>query len=335
MMWNWLVSALASTATIVLYDGSPFYPKPDALFDLIDRYQINLFGISAKYIDSIKKASATPKISHKLTSLQTILSTGSPLAPESFDYVYNAIKSDVCLSSISGGTDIISCFVLGCPILPVHRGEIQCRGLGMQVDVFDEHGNSLQQGKKGELVCTAPFSSMPIGFWNDPDDTRYHATYFEKYPNAWWHGDYVALTENDGMVMYGRSDTVLNPGGVRIGTAEITRQVEQINEVLESLVVGQHDNNDCRVILFVVLRKGTTLTEQLKTRIKQFIRHNASPHHVPALIFQVTDIPRTKSGKIVERAVINIIHKQPVKNTQAMTNPDVLEQYIKIAELIT
>ncbi len=331
MMWNWLVSALASAATLVLYDGSPLYPKPDSLFDLVDQYHISIFGVSAKYIDAIKKSSITVKNSHSLTSLQTILSTGSPLAPESFDYVYDAIKSDVCLSSISGGTDIISCFVLGCPILPVHRGEIQCRGLAMQIKVFDDYGNSLQQDK-GELVCTAPFPSMPVGFWNDPGQKKYHAAYFEKFPGVWWHGDYVSLTENNGMIIYGRSDAVLNPGGVRIGTAEIYRQVEQLDEVLESLVVGQQYDGDCRVLLFVVLRSGTVLTEQLQALIKQHLRNNASPHHIPKLIFQVTDIPRTKSGKIVEQAVANIIHGRPIKNKQAMANPQALEQYRKIAE---
>lgn len=334
MMWNWLASVLGSGATIILYEGSPLHPKPDVLFDLVDQYQINFFGTSAKYLDIIKKYSLNIKNSHNLTSLQTILSTGSPLAPESFDYVYDTIKSDICLSSISGGTDIISCFVLGCPILPVRRGEIQCRGLGMKVDVFDDNGNSLNKGEKGELVCTAPFPSMPIGFWNDPDDKKFLAAYFEKYPGVWWHGDYVSLTENNGMIIYGRSDTVLNPGGIRIGTAEIYRQVEQMDEVLESLVVEQQHDGDCRVILFVILRDTIILTEQLKKRIKQHIRHNASPHHVPALIFQVTDIPRTKSGKIVEQAVTNIIHQQPVNNKQLMSNPETLEQYQQIAKLI-
>ena len=333
MMWNWLVSALASAATLVLYDGSPLYPKLDALFDLVDQYHINIFGVSAKYIDAIKKNTVNVKNSHRLTSLQTILSTGSPLAQESFDYVYATIKSDVCLSSISGGTDIISCFVLGCPVLSVHRGEIQCRGLAMQVDVFDDDGHSLQQGK-GELICAAPFPSMPVGFWNDPDQKKYHAAYFEKFPGVWWHGDYVSLTDNNGMIIYGRSDAVLNPGGVRIGTAEIYRQVEQMNEVLESLVVGQHYEGDCRVILFVVLRSRLVLTEQLQNRIKQHIRNNASPRHVPALIFQVTDIPRTKSGKMVEQAIADIIHGRPVNNRQAMANPEALDQYWQIAEMI-
>jgi acetoacetyl-CoA synthetase len=334
MMWNWLASGLASGAELVLYDGSPLYPRADSLFDLIDEFQINIFGVSAKYIDAIKKSTVAPKNTHDLTSLNTILSTGSPLMPEGFDYVYESIKSDVCLSSISGGTDIISCFVLGCPILPVRRGEIQCRGLAMAVDVYDDNGQSLQ-GEKGELVCKSPFPSMPIGFWNDPDQSQYHAAYFEKYPGVWWHGDYVALTESGGMVIYGRSDAILNPGGVRIGTAEIYRQVEQVDEVLESLVVGQEHNGDCRIILFVILRNGAMLSDQLKMKIKQQIRQNASPHHVPAEILQVTDIPRTKSGKIAELAVRNIIHGLPVKNRDALANPDALEQYYRIKALIS
>ena len=331
MMWNWLVSGLASGAELVLYDGSPLYPKTDTFFDLIDEFQINVFGVSAKYIDTIKKSGISPVSTHDLKSLNTILSTGSPLMPESFDYVYESIKSDVCLSSISGGSDIISCFVLGCPILPVRRGEIQCRGLAMAVDVCDDNGQSLQ-GQKGELVCKSPFPSMPIGFWNDPEQKQYHAAYFEKYPGVWWHGDYVELTENCGMIMYGRSDAVLKPGGIRIGTAEIYRQVEQVDEVLESLVVGQNIEVDCKIILFVILRKGVTLSEELKIKIKQQVKLNASPHHVPAKIMQVTDIPRTKSGKIMELAVCNIMHGRPVKNLDALANPDALEQYKRIKE---
>ncbi|WP_081679005.1 acetoacetate--CoA ligase [Methylobacter luteus] len=333
MMWNWLVSGLASGATLVIYDGSPLYPKADFLFDLIDAYRINIFGISAKYIDALKKAAVAPRTTHNLASLRTILSTGSPLAPASFDFVYDSIKSDVCLSSISGGTDIISCFVLGCPILPVRRGEIQCRGLAMKVEVYDEKGQPLQ-GEKGELVCTAPFPSMPVGFWNDPEQRQYHAAYFEKFPGVWSHGDYVALTDQGGMIIYGRSDAVLNPGGVRIGTAEIYRQVEQIDEVLESLVVGQDYDGDCRLILFVVLRPGLQLNDQLIAAIKQHIRTNASPRHVPALILQVTDIPRTKNGKIVELAVRDIIHGRPIKNQQALANPEALEQFRRLVPLL-
>jgi acetoacetyl-CoA synthetase len=329
MMWNWLASGLASGAELALYDGSPLYPKADALFDLIDEFRITHFGVSAKYLDAIKKAAVTPKNTHSLSSLKTILSTGSPLAPETFDYVYDSVKADVCLSSISGGTDIVSCFVLGCPVLPVRRGEIQCRGLGMDVDVFDEHGRSLQ-GEKGELVCKTPFPSMPVGFWNDPGQSLYRTAYFEKYPGVWHHGDYVALTESGGMVIYGRSDAVLNPGGIRIGTAEIYRQVEQIEEVLESLVVGHEIDGDCRIILFVILRPGVELSEPLKAKIKQQIRQNASPHHVPAEIRQVTDIPRTKSGKIAELAVRDILHGRPVKNRHALANPEALEQFLRL-----
>jgi acetoacetyl-CoA synthetase len=331
MMWNWLVSGLASGAELVLYDGSPLYPRPDALFDLIDEFRITVFGVSAKYLDAIKKAAVTPKNTHGLSSLKTILSTGSPLAPEAFDYIYDSITSDVCLSSISGGTDIVSCFVLGCPLLPVRRGEIQCRGLGMDVDVFDDNGRPLR-GEKGELVCLSPFPSMPVGFWNDPDQSLYRAAYFEKYPGVWHHGDYVALTESGGMIIYGRSDAVLNPGGIRIGTAEIYRQVEQVDEVLESLVVGRDIDGDCRIVLFVILRPGVELSESLKTKIKQQIRQNASPHHVPAEIRQVSDIPRTKSGKIAELAVRNILQGRPLKNRQALANPEALDQYLRLKE---
>jgi acetoacetyl-CoA synthetase len=334
MMWNWLASGLASGAELVLYDGSPLYPKADALFDLIDEFQINILGVSARYIDLIRKSAINPKNTHDLSSLNTILSTGSPLMPEGFDFVYESIKSDVCLSSISGGSDIISCFVLGSPILPVRRGEIQCRGLAMAVDVYDDDGQTLR-GEKGELVCKAPFPSMPVGFWNDRDQSQYHAAYFEKYPGVWWHGDYVALTESGGMVIYGRSDAVLNPSGIRIGTAEIYRQVEQVDEVLESLVVGQDIGGDCRIILFVILRKGVVLSEQLKRKIKQQVRLTASPHHVPAEILQVTDIPRTRSGKIAELAVRNIIHGCPVNNQHTLANPEALEQYFRFKEVFS
>jgi len=333
MMWNWLASGLASGAELILYDGSPLYPKVDALFDLIDEFRITIFGVSAKYIDALKKSAVVPKKTHKLSSLKTILSTGSPLAPEAFDFVYQSIKSDLCLSSIAGGTDIVSCFVLGCPLLPVRRGEIQCRGLAMNVDVFDDNGRSLLE-EKGELVCKAPFPSLPIAFWNDPGQNLYHAAYFEKYPGVWHHGDYVALTESGGMIIYGRSDAVLNPGGIRIGTAEIYRQVEQIDEVIESLVVGQDIGGDCRIILFVILRDGATLSEALKIKIKQGIRQNASPHHVPAEIVQVPDIPRTQSGKIAELAVRDILHGRPVKNQHALANPGALEQYLRIKALL-
>ncbi|MEN8259264.1 MAG: acetoacetate--CoA ligase, partial [Pseudomonadota bacterium] len=297
MMWNWLVSGLASGATLVLYDGSPFFPGPQALFDLIDEVGINIFGVSAKYIEAVKKSGIVPKNTHSLSTLKTVLSTGSPLAPESFDFIYASIKSDVCLSSISGGTDIVSCFVLGAPVLPVWRGEIQCLGLAMKVEVFDEQGRPTDG--KGELVCTAPFPSMPVGFWKDPDGKKFHGAYFDKFPGVWCHGDFVELTEHGGMIIHGRSDAVLNPGGVRIGTAEIYRQVEQFDEVLESLVIGQDWEADVRVVLFVKLRAGTALDEDLTSRIRQRIRENLSPRHVPAKILQVRDIPRTKSGKIV------------------------------------
>jgi len=332
MMWNWLASGLASGATLMLYDGSPFFPGGSVLFDYIDAEGINIFGTSAKYLDSARKLGLAPAQTHKLASLRTILSTGSPLVAEGFDYVYESIKGDVCLSSISGGTDIISCFVLGNPLLPVWRGEIQCRGLGMKVEVFDEAGRAVRE-EKGELVCTAPFPSMPIGFWNDPDGSKYRAAYFERFPGVWCHGDYVELTGHDGVIIYGRSDAVLNPGGVRIGTAEIYRQVEKLNEVVESLVIGQDWQNDVRVVLFVRLREGITLDQGLAARIKETIRTNATPRHVPAKIIQVADIPRTKSGKIVELAVRNLVHGRPVKNLDALANPEAMEQYRDLPDL--
>ena len=332
MMWNWLVSGLASGATLVLYDGSPMYPSPTTLFDMVDKTRINIFGVSAKYIDHLKKSGCTPMQSHDLSSLKTILSTGSPLAPESFEFMYHSVKSNVCLSSIFGGTDIISCFVLGCPIIPVRRGEIQSRGLAMKVQVFDENGLSVRQ-TKGELVCSAPFPSMPIGFWNDPDQQKYRSAYFEKYPGVWCHGDYVELSDHDGLIIHGRSDAVLNSGGVRIGTAEIYRPVEQIDEVMESLVIGQEWKGDCRVILFVILRRNLVLTETLVEKINQRIKNHASPRHIPARIIQVSDIPRTKSGKIVELAVRDIVHGRPIKNKEALTNPECLDQFLNLIKL--
>jgi acetoacetyl-CoA synthetase len=336
MMWNWLASGLASGATLLLYDGSPFVAGGSVLFDYADAERMTLFGTSAKFIDECKKRALAPARTHKLGTVRAILSTGSPLVPESFDYVYANIKQDVCLSSISGGTDIIGCFVLGNPILPVWRGEIQCRALGLAVDTFDERGKPVR-GVKGELVCTKPFPSMPVGFWNDPDGKKYRAAYFDRFPNVWCHGDYVELTEHDGMVIYGRSDAVLNPGGVRIGTAEIYRQVEQLDEVLESLVIGQEwppgEMSDVRVVLFVRLRDGLTLDDALIGRIKQRIRTNTTPRHVPAKVVQVTDIPRTKSGKIVELAVRNAVHGQAVKNVEALANPEALDQFRNRAEL--
>ncbi len=332
MMWNWMVTGLASGATLLLYDGSPFYPDGNVLFDLADELGMNVFGTSAKYIDAVKKAGLEPIRTHDLSTVRAILSTGSPLAPESFDFVYRSIKEDVCLSSIAGGTDLISCFVLGCPVLPVWRGEIQARGLGLAVEVFDESGRPVR-GEKGELVCTKAFPSMPVGFWNDPGDEKYRAAYFETYPNIWHHGDYVELTEHDGIVIHGRSDAVLNPGGVRIGTAEIYRQVEQLEPILESLVIGQDWDNDVRVVLFVRLREGLELDDALRTTIKTHIRRHATPRHVPAKIIQVADIPRTKSGKIVELAVRNVVHGRPVKNKDALANPEALALYADLPEL--
>ena len=332
MMWNWLVTVLASGATILLYDGSPFHPGPQALFDFADETGMTLFGTSAKFIDAVAKARVQPRRTHSLNSLRTMTSTGSPLAPESFDFVYAEVKRDIHLASISGGTDIVSCFVGGNPTAPVWRGEIQCRALGMAVDVFDERGLPVR-GEKGELVCTKPFPSMPLGFWNDPDGRKYHAAYFERFPGIWTHGDYVELTEHDGVIIYGRSDAVLNPGGVRIGTAEIYRQVEQLADVVESLVIGQQWNGDERIVLFVRLRDGVMLDEQLIDRIRTCIRANTTPRHVPARIVQVTDIPRTKSGKIVELAVRDVVHGRAVKNKEALANPDALEQYRSRAEL--
>jgi len=332
MMWNWLVTGLASGATLLLYDGSPFYPGPSAVFDFADEVGMNVFGTSAKYIDAVKKSGLRPIESHDLSSVRAILSTGSPLSPESFDFVYDAIKKDVCLSSITGGTDILGCFALGNSILPVWRGEIQCKALGLAVDVFDDDGHSIR-GSKGELVCTRSFPSMPIGFWNDDDGSKYHAAYFERFPNIWHHGDYVEQTENDGLVMFGRSDAVLNPGGVRIGTAEIYRQVEQLDEVVEGLVIGQQWQDDTRVVLFVRLREGLELDSALIDKIKKQVRTHATPRHVPSRVVQVSDIPRTKSGKIVELAVRNVVHGEPVKNEEALANPEALALFADRAEL--
>ena len=334
MMWNWLVSGLASGATLLLYDGSPTYPKADTLFDFAQKEKITIFGTSAKYIDAIKKSDLKPVKTHKLTQLKTITSTGSPLSPESFDYVYTSIKKDVLLSSIAGGTDIISCFVLGDPTLPVHRGEIQRRGFGLSVQVFNDEGNIIV-GEKGELVCTKPFPSMPIGFWNDKGDRKYLSAYFSDYKNTWCHGDFIELTKRGTLVIYGRSDAVLNPGGVRIGTAEIYRQVEKLDSVMESLVIGQSWQSDTRVVLFVRLRDGLTLNESLQTEIKRTIRANTTPRHVPEKILQVPDIPRTKSGKIVELAVRNIIHQETIKNIEALANPEALAYFKDRTELKT
>jgi acetoacetyl-CoA synthetase len=332
MMWNWLVSGLAAEATLCLYDGSPFYPSGNVLFDFADDAGFTLFGTSAKYIDACAKAGIEPRKTHKLTTVRAITSTGSPLVAESFDYVYDKIKSDVHLASISGGTDIVSCFVLGAPTLPVWRGEIQARGLGMAVEVFDEAGRPAR-GSKGELVCVKPFPSMPVGFWNDPDGKKYRAAYFERFPGVWTHGDWTEITSHEGIVIYGRSDAVLNPGGVRIGTAEIYRQVEQVDEVLESIVVGQDWDADVRVVLFVRLRYGLKLTPEIEKKIKDQIRRNTTPRHVPSRIVQVADIPRTKSGKIVELAVRDVVHGRAVKNREALANPEALELYKDLPQL--
>jgi len=326
MMWNWLVSSLAVGAAVVLYDGSPFHPDGTVLWDLVDELGIDVFGTSAKWIAAVEKAGIKPRESHKLLTLKTILSTGSPLSDESFEYVYRDVKERVMLSSISGGTDIISCFALGSPVLPVYRGELQCRGLGMKVEILDDAGLPVRE-EKGELACSAPFPSMPVGFWNDPQGEKYHNAYFSKIPNVWCHGDHALLTEHDGIVIYGRSDAVLNPGGVRIGTAEIYRQVEQLPEVLESIAVGQDWDNDVRVVLFVRLREGATLDDALRDRIRKQIRDNTTPRHVPAKILQVADIPRTISGKITELAVRETIHGRPVKNTDALANPQALNLF--------
>jgi acetoacetyl-CoA synthetase len=332
MMWNWFVSGLAVGAALVLYDGSPSHPDGNALFDLADEVGISVFGTSAKWISAIEKAGVKPRETHKLLSLKTILSTGSPLAPESYDYVYRDVKERVLLASISGGTDIISCFALGNPLLPVYRGELQCRGLGMKVEILDENGEPVVE-EKGELACTAPFPSMPVFFWNDPDGEKYKKAYFSRVPNVWCHGDHALLTEHEGVVIYGRSDATLNPGGVRIGTAEIYRQVEQIDEVLESIAVGQHWDGDERVILFVRLRDGFTLDDALRDRIKKRIRENTTPRHVPAKIIRIADIPRTISGKITEIAVRDTINGLPVKNTDALANPEALRLYRDLPEL--
>ncbi len=332
MMWNWLVSALASQATLMLYDGSPFYPDGNVLFDFADAEKITHFGTSAKFIDAVIKAGLEPRKTHSLETIRVIASTGSPLAPDAFSWVYQNIKADVQLSSIAGGTDLMACFVLGNPNGPVWKGEIQARALAMAVEVFDDDGNPVR-GEKGELVCTRPFPSMPIGFYKDDDGSRYHAAYFEKFPNVWCHGDYIELTEHDGIIIYGRSDATLNPGGVRIGTAEIYRQVEKLDEVVEAIVVGQQWDNDTRVVLFVVLRDGLKLDQRLTDKIKTEIRNRCTPRHVPAKIIRVADIPRTKSGKITELAVRDIIHGRPVRNREALANPDALELFADMPEL--
>ncbi len=332
MMWNWLVSGLASEATLLLYDGSPFAEDGERLLNAIDEYDVAVFGTSAKFIAALEKAGKRPAQSHELSRLRSILSTGSPLSHESFEYVYRDFKTDVCLSSISGGTDILSCFVGGAPVLPVYSGEIQAAGLGMAVEIWNDEGQPVR-GEKGELVCVRPFPSCPLGFWNDPDDVKFHGAYFDSWPNIWAHGDYGEITTHGGFVIHGRSDAVLNPGGVRIGTAEIYRQVERLPEILDSVVIGQRWEDDVRVVLFVMLREDAVLDEALEQRIRQAIRQNTTPRHVPAKILSVADIPRTISGKIVELAVRNVVHGEPVKNTDALANPEALEHFRQRPEL--
>jgi acetoacetyl-CoA synthetase len=330
MMWNWLASALAVGSTLVLYDGAPFSPKNDSLWEMAAREKLTVFGTSARYLAMCEKHDLEPGASHDLSSLKTILSTGSPLAMHSFDYVYSRVKQDVHLSSISGGTDIVSCFAGGNPIGPVYRGELQCRSLAMAVHVFNSEGEPVVE-ETGELVCTRPFTSMPVAFWNDPDGSKYRAAYFDKYPNVWRHGDWCELTGHQGMIIYGRSDATLNPGGVRIGTAEIYRQVEQLPEVVESVAIGEETEGDApgdvQIVLFVRLREGDALDDTLRDRIRKQIRSNTSPLHVPKKIIQVADIPRTISGKISELAVRDVVHGRPVTNTEALANPQALELF--------
>ncbi len=330
MMWNWLISSLASKASIVLFDGFPMFKKDDLLLEIVDKEKITLMGVSAKFIDALNKAGVKNK--YKLKNLRTICSTGSPLSKESFEYIYKNIKKNVHLSSISGGTDIVSCFVLGNLYEPVISGEIQNKGLGMNVKIFNEKGNYIKN-KKGELVCINPFPSMPLKFWNDKKDQKFQNAYFNKYKNVWHHGDYAEIKNNGGFVIYGRSDATLNPGGVRLGTSEIYSVIEKFKEIKESIVVGQKWDNDIRIILFVVLNKKFNFNEDLKTKMKKRIRLEASPRHVPSKIIQVNDIPRTKNGKIVELAVKNIIEGNTIKNKEALANPDVLEEYKNIREL--
>ncbi len=333
MMWNWLASALASRATLLLYDGSPFYPDGNTLFNFAQATGMTHFGTSAKFIDACAKAGLSPAQTHQLPALRSVLSTGSPLAPESYDYVYQHIANDICLSSMSGGTDIVSCFALGNPAGAVFRGELQCKGLAMDVQVFSDSGKPVAVGEKGELVCVQPFPCMPTGFFGDEDGSRYHAAYFEKFSNVWCHGDYVAESASGGLIIFGRSDAVLNPGGVRIGTAEIYRQVETFDEIFESLVIGQRWAADVRVVLFVRLREGYVLTDDLRERICAYIRAHTTPRHVPARIIQVSDIPRTRSGKIVELAVRKVVHGETVDNIEALANPAALALFDNLPEL--
>lgn len=344
MMWNWMASTLMTGATLVIYDGSPFYPGPNTLWDMAEHEHVSIFGTSAKYISALEKAHYHPEKNHTLGKLKTLLSTGSPLSDESFEFIYRHIKNDVCVSSIAGGTDIVSCFTLGNPNLPVYKGELQCLGLGMAVNVFDDNGNAVETHQRGELVCEKPFPAMPIGFYNDPECKKYFSSYFERFENTWAHGDFAEKIEHKlngkpytSLKIHGRSDAILNPGGVRIGTAEIYRQVEKIEDVIESIAVGQslkQDPTDIRVVLFVRLRENLSLTPKLEHTIKTTIRSNTTPRHVPAVIVQVDDIPRTLSGKIVEVAVRETIHGRPVKNTDALLNPEALELYKNLKALM-
>lgn len=334
MMWNWLVVGLAAGATLCLYDGSPFAPDGNVLFNYAQDEQFSVFGTSAKYIDAVRKEGLVPKVSHNLSALRLMTSTGSPLSPEGFSFVYDGIKKDIQLASISGGTDIVSCFVLGNPLSPVWRGEIQGAGLGLAMDVWNDQGMAVRQ-EKGELVCTKSFPSMPLMFWNDPGKAKYKAAYFERFDNIWCHGDFAEWTEHDGLIIFGRSDATLNPGGVRIGTAEIYNQVEQLSEVEEALCIGQEWQDDVRVILFVRLANGIKLDEKLSKNIRDKVRLGASPRHVPAKIIAIPEIPRTKSGKIVELAVREIVHGRSVKNIEALANPEALAHYANLLELRT
>ena len=335
MMWNWLVSGLQTGATLVLYDGNPAYPDATRLFDVIDAEKITHFGTSAKFVQAVEKAGAVPRDSHDLSTLRTLYSTGSPLLHESYDFLYEKVKPDLLVSSISGGTDIISCFALGSPLVPVYRGELQCLGLGLDVAVFNDDGEPVV-GEKGELVCRAPFPACPVAFWNDPDEERFHGAYFDRFENVWAHGDYAEIVPHDGhdgLVIHGRSDAVLNPGGVRIGTAEIYRQVETLEEIREAIVVGQQYDGDVRVVLFVVPAEGIELTDELRKKIRTTIRAGASPRHVPAVILTVPEIPRTVSGKIVELAVRDVVHGREVRNRNALANPDALAHFADRPEL--
>jgi acetoacetyl-CoA synthetase len=335
MMWNWLASVLGSGATAVVYDGSPTHPAPTVLFDLADEVDLTLFGTSARFVDALHKAGARPRDTHALASLRTITSTGSSLAVDGFRYVYDAIKPDVHLASISGGTDLCGCLVAGVPTQPVYAGEIQGPGLGMGIAVYDEGGRALGPGEQGELVCTTPFPSMPLGLWNDPGDERYARTYFDRFPGAWHQGDFASWTEHGGIVISGRSDATLNPGGVRIGTAEVSAQVDKVDGVVESLVIGQEWDGDTRVVCFVVLAEGLALTDERMKEIRERVRIGASPRHVPAKIIAVPDLPRTRSNKLSELAVRDVVHGRPVANTEALANPEALDAFRDLEELQT